>query len=657
MDHGEHTGALTGRVLRVGTQPPAPSIRARRGRTRLLRTRAHGETADTWRLPVVRATLLRPRRALRRLRTRRVARGPRARDRAPHRVGHRAVHSSSPGRRTSSSSRCDRGRPRARHQSGPGARSHVGDQEIFTVLAALGRRELPWEGEWAEASRRASARRVPAPAAPPRPRGHDCRAHRGAGREPAPTRRPRRHPHRRRPYARFGSATRGARTRRPPRSRSSATTCPMGISQASGRWLESNSLDNTLRIVRVHPTEWILADIRVHAVADGFGHGLVHLWAEDGTLLATASQSTIVRDLRTERRAPRSRRPTDERAPALRRDRPVRRPSAARAQGVVRGTRHARVHRPLVGRGRWPRRTRAARLGGRVDAHAPPRAPRSCPSTRAVRRRSPRRPRRCARPRPDGSRSASGARRPRSCRTGTPCRTRSRTSAFATRSDSCRAALSGEKVTADYETFSVSRASASTSPVTEMPPILVGALRDGMLRLAGREGDGAITNWLSPADVPKIVEQVGADKEIVTRIMVLPTTDFDTVRASGPAHGRRVPHGPRVRRVPRVARPGRRDLREMNEKWTTRRPRRRARAGARHAASTSSSCTARPRSAAAGSRSTSTAGVTTTAPTINAQGDELRASAASARTERRRDRLRGRAGRAHGAQAARAASR
>ena len=32
-----------------------------------------------------------------------------------------------------------------------------------------------------------------------------------------------------------------------------------------------------------------------HAVVNGFGHGVVHLWAEDGTLLATASQSTIVR--------------------------------------------------------------------------------------------------------------------------------------------------------------------------------------------------------------------------------------------------------------------------------------------------------------------------------------------------------------------------
>jgi len=43
------------------------------------------------------------------------------------------------------------------------------------------------------------------------------------------------------------------------------------------------------------PTEWVLLDIRVDLIANGFGHGVVHLWAEDGTLLATASQSTIVR--------------------------------------------------------------------------------------------------------------------------------------------------------------------------------------------------------------------------------------------------------------------------------------------------------------------------------------------------------------------------
>ncbi|HEY8525639.1 MAG TPA: thioesterase family protein [Acidimicrobiales bacterium] len=70
---------------------------------------------------------------------------------------------------------------------------------------------------------------------------------------------------------------------------------PFGIGQALGRAGGGNSLDNTLRVYRLVPTEWVLLDIRIQAVARGFGHGVVHLWAEDGTLLATASQSTIVR--------------------------------------------------------------------------------------------------------------------------------------------------------------------------------------------------------------------------------------------------------------------------------------------------------------------------------------------------------------------------
>ena len=61
-----------------------------------------------------------------------------------------------------------------------------------------------------------------------------------------------------------------------------------------------NSLDNTLRVGHLVPTEWVLLDIQVHAVERGFGHGLVHMFAEDGTLLATASQSCIVRILEGE---------------------------------------------------------------------------------------------------------------------------------------------------------------------------------------------------------------------------------------------------------------------------------------------------------------------------------------------------------------------
>ena len=70
---------------------------------------------------------------------------------------------------------------------------------------------------------------------------------------------------------------------------------PYGIGQALGVRAGGNSLDNTLRVAHRVPTEWVLADVRVHAIADGFGHGLVHLWTEDGTLLGTASQSAIVR--------------------------------------------------------------------------------------------------------------------------------------------------------------------------------------------------------------------------------------------------------------------------------------------------------------------------------------------------------------------------
>ncbi|MDQ3470312.1 MAG: thioesterase family protein, partial [Actinomycetota bacterium] len=70
---------------------------------------------------------------------------------------------------------------------------------------------------------------------------------------------------------------------------------PFGVGQALGVRGGGNSLDNTLRIVDLVPTEWVLLDIRVHAVERGFGHGLAHMFAQDGTLLATASQSCIVR--------------------------------------------------------------------------------------------------------------------------------------------------------------------------------------------------------------------------------------------------------------------------------------------------------------------------------------------------------------------------
>jgi acyl-CoA thioesterase len=70
---------------------------------------------------------------------------------------------------------------------------------------------------------------------------------------------------------------------------------PSGVGNAMGANAGGNSLDNTIRFMNVVPTDWVLADIRIHAVHAGFAHGRVHLFARDGTLMATASQSLIVR--------------------------------------------------------------------------------------------------------------------------------------------------------------------------------------------------------------------------------------------------------------------------------------------------------------------------------------------------------------------------
>ena len=67
------------------------------------------------------------------------------------------------------------------------------------------------------------------------------------------------------------------------------------VSQPLGRRVMSRSLDNTLRVVRLEPTEWVLCDIRIQALVDGYGQGVASLWSEQGALLATASQSMSVR--------------------------------------------------------------------------------------------------------------------------------------------------------------------------------------------------------------------------------------------------------------------------------------------------------------------------------------------------------------------------
>ncbi|HRY05060.1 MAG TPA: thioesterase family protein, partial [Beijerinckiaceae bacterium] len=57
----------------------------------------------------------------------------------------------------------------------------------------------------------------------------------------------------------------------------------------------SSSLDNTLRVRKVVPTRWVFCDITVTGMNAGFAHGDMRLFAENGELMATASQSMVVR--------------------------------------------------------------------------------------------------------------------------------------------------------------------------------------------------------------------------------------------------------------------------------------------------------------------------------------------------------------------------
>ncbi len=97
-----------------------------------------------------------------------------------------------------------------------------------------------------------------------------------------------------------------------------------------------------------------------------------------------------------------------------------------------------------------------------------------------------------------------------------------------------RDALTGEKVATTYDSFDIQGFRLGVRP-EHSPPILVAGLREGMLRLAGREADGAIINWLSATDVRRVAGIVndaagGAEREIVARIFVCPSDRTDTVR-------------------------------------------------------------------------------------------------------------------------------
>ena len=173
--------------------------------------------------------------------------------------------------------------------------ARVGGREILTANAALGARSFPHEGQWATMPTDVPGPDECAPRESPFPvegtimERLDQRL--AVGRHFAEE-----------PHDGTVDGRSAVWTRMPELLEMSAGSLailgdyvPMGIWQALGEPTMSNSLDNTLRMLRVVPTEWVLLEIEVDGVHHGFGHGKVHLWAQDGTLMATASQSSIVR--------------------------------------------------------------------------------------------------------------------------------------------------------------------------------------------------------------------------------------------------------------------------------------------------------------------------------------------------------------------------
>jgi acyl-CoA thioesterase len=180
-----------------------------------------------------------------------------------------------------------------RHNSQARVIGHVGDKEILTVNAALGSRPSELSRQW-----------LKAPDVPPplecAPSEHwrgdeDLHSHLetrvAKGRYGA---------------ARVGSAEEDGRLVLWMKPKADlpidssmlaimADHVPSGVGNALGLNAGGNSLDNTIRFVRDVPTEWVLCEVRINGIHGGFGHGSMYLFAQSGELIATASQSMIIR--------------------------------------------------------------------------------------------------------------------------------------------------------------------------------------------------------------------------------------------------------------------------------------------------------------------------------------------------------------------------
>lgn len=169
---------------------------------------------------------------------------------------------------------------------------HVGEREIITVFGAAGERPSTAEGCWEQMPDAPEPEACPE--IPQRHEGESIHGHielrlaRGMF-----------------GFSGFGRPTDDGRSllwaRMPGVEHDAAALAiiadymPSVVGNALGRIMHCTSLDNTIRFGRLEPTEWVLCDNRMEYAGNGFGHGSVHLWSQAGALLATASQSMIIR--------------------------------------------------------------------------------------------------------------------------------------------------------------------------------------------------------------------------------------------------------------------------------------------------------------------------------------------------------------------------
>lgn len=84
-----------------------------------------------------------------------------------------------------------------------------------------------------------------------------------------------------------------------------ADLVPLSVARAAGLMGAGASLDNSMRFRGgAAPVDWVLVDLQGDFANGGFGHGSVRIWGEDGSLLATGSQSASMRYVFAEGEAP-----------------------------------------------------------------------------------------------------------------------------------------------------------------------------------------------------------------------------------------------------------------------------------------------------------------------------------------------------------------